>query len=412
MEHLAAQGQHAATRSDLDRVVVLREYEAAEVTLDEVTAVALSAAGGQALTISTGSAVGRHVLRASSQIGTIRAGALQVQIQPKVPISNVLHLLIGGGPAGWLRTHAADYAAAADTTAAVAQLYAHLLTDTLARGPVHEYREHRDELVAIRGRIDIGRQLRHPERRSPIHCTYGDRTADNDLNRYVRAATQALRRAPGVPDDARRLLRHGVVLLDGVDGPAPAVEWADHVRLTRLTTHYRPLLALARVVRAGTGLGHAPGAMSASAFLLDMNTVFERFVTESIRRSLRGRYEATGQERTHLDVEGRVQMRPDLVIRRRDGSITGVGDIKYKLTDDGRGRPDDYYQLLAYCSRYGLRDGMLIYATADGETPPMTILTHGDSARLHTRSLDLTSPPAAIDDALQLLADRIAAASV
>jgi 5-methylcytosine-specific restriction enzyme subunit McrC len=59
-------------------------------------------------------------------------------------------------------------------------------------------------------------------------------------------------------------------------------------------------------------------------------------------------------------------MRPDLVFYRR-GEPVLVADIKYKLTDDGLGRNADYYQLLAYCSAFGLNWGLLIYGAESAE---------------------------------------------
>ena len=95
--------------------------------------------------------------------------------------------------------------------------------------------------------------------------------------------------------------------------------------------------------------------------MLDMNELFERFVTERLRRALRGRLDVKDQHRDRLDEERTVTIKPDLLFQS-GGSPRFVGDIKYKLTDEAaRGRHPDYYQLLAYTTALDLPEGVLIY---------------------------------------------------
>ena len=65
-----------------------------------------------------------------------------------------------------------------------------------------------------------------------------------------------------------------------------------------------------------------------------------------------------------------VAMRPDLVFREPGGDERYVGDVKYKLTADARGRSGDYYQLLAYTTAMDLPEGVLIYCRRQDDTRP------------------------------------------
>ena len=124
---------------------------------------------------------------------------------------------------------------------------------------------------------------------------------------------------------------------------------------------YKPALRLARLVLANLTLQDAVGTTQASSFMLDMNDLFERFLTERLRRALRGRLEVKDQHRDRLDEDHRVAIRPDLLFSSQ-GTAKFVADIKYKLTDDGAGgRTADYYQLLAYTTALDLPEGVLIY---------------------------------------------------
>ena len=135
---------------------------------------------------------------------------------------------------------------------------------------------------------------------------------------------------------------------------------------------YKPALRLARLVLANLTLQDATGETQASSFMLDMNELFERFVTERLRRALRGRLGVKDQHRDRLDEDRRVAIRPDLLFISQ-GTAKFVADTKYKLTDDtAGGRTADYYQLLAYTTALDLPEGVLIYclnAKADPDDP-------------------------------------------
>lgn len=375
----------------------LDEHGEVELALTELQSAALAQAAGSRLTVLQGTRPGRHRIKASSYVGTIVTDDLELRIRPKVPIANVLHLVGHAGvPDDWLTGADVGYTPDVDALSAFALLYGRTLTSTLARGPLRGYREHHDELVAMRGRIDLARQLRRPDRRTPIACRYVDFTADIEANRYVKHATRLLLRTPDVPVGARRLCKHGLIHLDEVVEAAPPIDLPERIVHTRLTRHYEPLLALAGLIRRSVTLSDQAGVVAASTFLLDMNALFERFMERALREELRGRLQVAGQERTHLDVESKVGMRPDLVFRDRAGEVVLVGDVKYKLIDDGFGRTADYYQLLAYCTRYGLDQGVLLYATVDGETPPRMVTVEHAGVQLHTIAVDLTGEPSEI----------------
>jgi hypothetical protein len=63
---------------------------------------------------------------------------------------------------------------------------------------------------------------------------------------------------------------------------------------------------------------------------------------------------------------------PDLWFHHpSSGSVTYVGDIKYKLTADAQARSTDYYRLLAYATALDLPEGVLIYCQTDGANLPV-----------------------------------------
>ena len=350
----AAYGEHSV------RPLTLREYGREVLELSDEQAGSLNRVGdGQYLSVEPGEQPGHWQVAARNYVGSVNVAGLQVLVQPKIPLRNLFLLLEVGLP----EQHWDDvlYETNSDLLPALVASFARTTKTTLARGLYHSYREERDRLVALRGRIDIARQLAQPGVAIPTACKFTEFTADLIENSYLKAAVSRSLRVAGVlPIDRRRLMQH-LVTLDDVGDVHHSHDDYDRVVFTRLNQHYEPALRLARLVLANLTLQDDIGATQAPSFMLDMNELFERFVTERLRRALRGRLEVKDQHRDKLDEDGAVAIKPDLLFRA-GGSPRFVADIKYKLTgEDASGRHPDYYQLLAYATALDLPEGVLIY---------------------------------------------------
>lgn len=419
--------------------LTLREYGREVVVLSDEQARALNGVGnGQYLSVDPGEQSGYWQVTARNYVGSINVGGLQVLIRPKIPLRNLFLLLeVGLREQDW-RNEAVGYEKNSDLLPALVSFFARTTETTLARGLYHSYREQRDRLVALRGRIDIARQLAQPGIVIPAACKFTEFTADLIENSYLKAAVSRSLRVAGVlPIDRRRLMQHLVTLEDVGDVPHHHTD-SDRVVFTRLNEHYKPALRLAQLVLENLTLQDAVGVTQASSFMLDMNDLFERFVTERLRRALRGRLEVKGQHPDKLDKAGTVAIKPDLLFRA-GGAPRFVGDIKYKLTDDtAAGRNADYYQLLAYTTALDLPEGVLIYcldanraddsdsdgASATTSRPENSMPTEGtpDASHpglrtirvrnvgkvLHTYALDLSGTAEEVAQSLDRLANWVA----
>ena len=316
------------------RALTLREYGREIVRLTSLQAVALNrAGGGKYLSVEPTEHSGYWQVTARNYVGSIDVAGLQVLVQPKIPLRNLFLLLeVGLRERDWL-DEAVRYETSRDLLPALVSFFARTTQTTLARGLYHSYREHHDRLIAMRGRIDIARQLARPGEVIPTPCQFTDFTADLIENSYLKAAVSRSLRVAGVqPIDRRRLMQHLVTLEDVGDVRHDHSDY-DRVVFTRLNEHYKPALRLARLVLANLTLQDAIGATQASSFMVDMNELFERFVTERLQRALRGRLDVKSQHADYLGEERKLAIKPDLLFRS-SGSARFVADIKYKLTDD------------------------------------------------------------------------------
>ena len=418
------------------RALTLREYGNKVLELSNEQAGALNHVGnGQYLSVEPEGSSGMWRVFAHNYVGSINVAGLQVLVRPKIPLRNLFLLLeVGLRDRDW-HDEAVRYETTLDLLPALVSFFARTTETTLARGLYHSYREQRDRLVAMRGRVDIARQLAQPGVVIPMHCKFTEFTADLIENSYLKAAVSRSLRVAGVqPIDRRRLMQHLVTLEDVGDVRHHHTD-DDRVVFTRLNEHYKPALRLARLVLANLTLQDAVGATQASSFMLDMNELFERFVTERLRRALRGRLEVKDQHRDRLDEDRRVVIRPDLLFSSQ-GTAKFVADIKYKLTDDAAGgRTSDYYQLLAYTTALNLPEGVLIYClnanladdpdhngpiaglprrhATEGSASPRAAAASSVRVRhagkvLHTYALDLSGTTDDVDKKVRELADWIA----
>lgn len=417
------------------RRLTLREYRSEVVSLTENQASALNGAGGgKYLSVEPSETAGQWQVSARNYVGSMSVDGIQVLVRPKIPLRNLFLLLeVGLREQDW-RDEAALYETSHDLLPALVSFFARTAETTLARGLYHSYREQHDRLVALRGRVDVARQFARPGVAIPTACRFTEFTADLVENSYLKAAVSRSLRVAGVqPADRHRLMRHLVTLEDVGDVRHRPSDF-DDVVFTRLNEHYRPALRLARLVLENLTLQDAIGEVAASSFMLDMNELFERFVTERLRRALRGRLDVKNQHRDHLDEERSVRIRPDLLFGQ-ERSPSFVADIKYKLTDESAGGPNaDLYQLLAYTTALDLPEGMLIYCldaddpqssaivdsslgenVTDTTTPfpaatstfSSVVVRHTGTV-LHTYALDLSGTPTEVDRNMQTLASWIA----
>lgn len=383
---------------------VLAEYESRDLELTRRHAEALQTTGVVEVSPAPGA---RWRVTATSYVGTLVVGDLKLLIRPKIQPENLFLLLEPGLPPSAWRQEAFDYDETSDLLPSVVAFFARTLETTLGRGVLRSYEVRQEPLVAPRGRLDVAGQFRRAGVLTPVASTYDDFTEDIVENQVLRSA---IRRALRVPDavaaDRRRLMRQ-LAALEAVTDVPVRPETVDRIHITRLNRHYEPALRLARLVLANLTLADAVGGTTASSFVVDMNDLFQRFVTERLRSALRGRLEVVAEPTEHLGIGGSVPMRPDLAFRRSDRSAAYVADVKYKLASGAHAANSDHYQLLAYATAMDLPEGLLIYCRREGDVGERTVMVKNAGKRLVVRSIDLSGPPESVEEEIVGLAGQI-----
>lgn len=178
-------------------------------------AAALAATGAVRVATDLG---GRTMLSASSNVGVLRAGDVELRVTPKLGIRRLLWLVgHAQDQTGWRDDDEVQLAAADDLVSAVAVSFRAAANRALAAGVLQGYRVTDEALPVLRGRLREADQLRGRLGLAvPLEVRYDDYTVDIPENQLLLAAALRLLRVPALPGPTHTGLRRQVALLSDV----------------------------------------------------------------------------------------------------------------------------------------------------------------------------------------------------
>jgi 5-methylcytosine-specific restriction enzyme subunit McrC len=265
----------------------------------------------------------------------------------------------------------------------VLDLMGHAFADSVERGlrdrPICTYRQIEETSIALRGRLNLTRQIRNWGRAPHLlECDVSQLDVENSFNDVLKWAALCLADAVREPSLRARLRllseklpgraeRSGRFRHSRMRPPPQFKVWADALELARLL--------------AG-GLTHATSGGNAIGYSLvfNMERAFERFVECGLSRAMHasaGLQLASARQEMIAYAEPlsfgtkTLYCRPDNIVRRK-GEPLVVVDAKYKLLDaewrhettsPGRSAPlsTDFYELLTGMVAHGCKSGVLVY---------------------------------------------------
>lgn len=356
---------------------------------------------------------GEYCMTPASTVGAVEIGELSVLIRPKIGIPRMLSLACYAMDAYRFRQDRMfDFKEELALPDTLALALAASARRAFAQGLLRGYRTEEEALCTVRGRIRFDEQIRNRFGAAlPIEVRYDEFTDDILANRLVKAAVARL---GGMRLRSQEGLR-GLRWVAGIVGKVSYVEFppsaVPEVHFDRLNEHYRDVLALSRLILRNSAFEATRGEVRTSGFLMDMNALFQEFVTQALR-------EATGvsdrvlcsdtsmPHRVWFDQTQRAPLKPDLSWWE-GGACTFVGDAKYKNVTGEHVPNADLYQLLAYATALDLPGGLLVYAKGGADTAAYHV--RQSDKRLYIATLDLSGTLGEILKRVGTLADRVKA---
>lgn len=385
------------------RRLELTEGEPAQtVVLSHAEAEALESADLAVVTREPGST--QWTVAPGRKVGVVQTGDLQVSVKPKIRIERLVFLMgYATSPTFW-RNHTVHLDEDTDLPEALAQTFIRLAQWGLEQGLLQGYKTIDDSLPVLRGRIRVTDQIaRRFGTGLPLEVTYDDFTVDIAENQILLTTATRLLRVPKLSARTRRSLQRLRLQLAGVT----AVQRGDVLprwQPSRLNTRYQPALQIAQRILSGDSFEQRRGGLIVSGYVVDMWKVFEDFVSIALREAMSSWGSASLQYRMHLDRAQGVALRPDFLWTAHDGQQVVV-DAKYKAEKPAGFPQADLYQLLAYCTVLGLREGHLIYA--QGAELAVSHEIVGADVTIHCHTLDLDQPPDRLLEQTAGLASRL-----
>ena len=369
----------------------LQEYVASEhkLTADQLVAL-LRVSNTLHLTIEPVQGTkGKYSLKPDSTVGAVEIDGVSVLINPKIEMTQLLSLACYAMGRLEFRKEQFDFKEAETLPDILALALNRAARRAFSRGLLHGYLTEEDALHTVRGRIRFDEQIR---RRYgiplPVELRFDEFTEDILANQLVKAAAERLGRMRLRTSEARRGIGWITAILENVSLLEFRRRRVPEVPFDRLNEHYRHVVGLARLILLHSEFESFRGDVRASGFLIDMNVLFQEFVTQALRETLEvSANTLRAEKKVHLAVDKKVNMYPDL--SWWDGeTCTFVGDAKYKKVDDRSAPNADLYQMLAYTTALDLPGGILIYAKGEADTATYVVRHAGK--RLEVFALDLS----------------------
>ncbi len=345
------------------------------------------------------------VIEATSFVGRIRLGPLEITVEPKLAGLPLLRLLRYAYRLRHLDLFTdADFGLSAHTFQDILiQELAREGEALMARGLRREYVRREEPLGTLRGSIDMGRLARSGGLASAtLPCLFHERREDALLNQVLRAGLALGARTTTDPS-----LRGQLGRLNGLLGETvSATRLSDQVlrrarhSLNRLTATYQPALTLIELLweNQGLSLEDGSGRVELPGFLFDMNRFFQALLSRFLGENLPG-YRLEDEHRLrgvfayapNFNPRGQrpPTPRPDYVLWQGP-RLAAVLDAKYRDLWTTPLPPEWLYQLA-------------IYAVSQPVTRQVTILYPHVGATAREARIDVRGPVNEVPNAQVIL---------
>ncbi len=339
--------------------------------------------------------------------GLVLSRNTRIIVRPKVPIASLLQLIMVGSGLETLRTlRGMDQYAQGSIVDWLAMMLVLEVRALISSGLRRAYVLKNEPLQIIRGRIDFKSMLRRPWDVN-VTCKYTPFSIDTPENQILVSTLEAMSICLLLPEVKTEVVETSRIF-EGVSVRGITRADFENIRINRLNQQYAPAIALCRIFAEGSGLEFGPGSAVGHGFFVSMNVLFERALTNMLRKHILGVLAQRSIRPVEILSGGPaypVTMFPDITIVDRTGRAALVLDAKYKrpVVQGQFGLSFDsanIYQIVAYAKALDC-EGILVYPQIDD---PVDVTMRIRDVAFSIATVDLSGD---VNEAFKQFAGRI-----
>lgn len=292
----------------------------------------------------------------------------------------------------------------------------------LKQGLYREYVNHQDNLMLLRGKINIHGSIKNKiMRKQLLTCDYDLLSENNLLNQIIKTTIVLLIRLANVKEKYKNELRKELLFFNNVDTlEAKLIKWSN-LTFQRNNRNYQLLVGICHLIIEGMLLTTESGVYRLHSWIDEqrMCHLYEKFILEYYKKHYPVLSVKAAQIPWGLD-DGVSYMLPKMQsdITLRKGNTVLIIDAKYyshtMQTNFSKRRliSHNLYQIFTYVKNYSYSfgeyehkvSGMLLYAKTDEEIQPDNVYQmHGN--QISVKTLDLNKDFSKIKQQLAAIAD-------
>jgi 5-methylcytosine-specific restriction enzyme subunit McrC len=232
------------------------------------------------------------------------------------------------------------------------------LEQIIQKGLLKGYQIIDENKTFVKGKILFKENLlTNFNRADKIFCSFDELSSDILENRIIKFVLYNLSLCYFIDEKINSRINQLFRYLDEITLQSFTKDILKSIEYTPNNLHYKNILLLCELFLESFSVEQRIGERDINSFLIDMNSLFEKFIVSILKNSLK--LEIQEQKSEYADLFRQLEFKFDIVISMKEKPFV-ILDTKYK---EYKNRPDssDVEQLIAYSTISGIRNCGLIY---------------------------------------------------
>lgn len=388
-------------------IVELREFDQKEIFLPSIDVEVLIKYFSKKIDLIPTFEPGKYLLKTQNHAGIIKLpSGRSILINPKIKISTLFALLarVYDPKKEIFDDQPNEYSTISGVFEFIISFFISHVEDLISRGLLRGYQNHTEYSQSIRGRILMAQTLSNRPGLYDKHwCEYRHFTPDIPENQILCWTVHVLSAWNFVDINLFARIYRLQRILSNVYLDHNARYLLDSIEFHRLNDTYKPALSLARLILDYFSFSGSQGVEPFLAFLIDMNSLFEQYITVELEDKLKtSEYKIKDKENHTLDIGKQIKLIPDILIYKNENPCLIV-DAKYKLVES----QNDLYQMLAYCHAVKLSQAVLVHPESE-TAPKNSLLIRGPgNIKISYLALNLDGGPDQLSVQSEILVNKL-----